>query len=168
MLLIRDAELNDLHEITKIYNEAITNTVATFDTEPKTIEEQKTWFDNHGDKNPIIVADLDREIVGWSALSRYSTRCAYSDTSEISLYVKEKFRNQGIGKKLIKTIIEKGDSVGLHVVLARITDGNKHSIHLHKNVGFKHVGILREVGYKFGKTLDVYLMQKTYNNKKLR
>ena len=163
MFLIRKADIKDLQEITNIYNEAILNTVATFDTIPKTIEDQIIWFKTHGDKYPIIVAELDSEIVGWSALSKYSTRCAYSNTSEISLYVKEKFRNQGIGKKLIKAVIERGYSAGLHVVLARIVDGNKHSIYLHENVGFEHVGILREVGYKFGKILDVYLMQKIYN-----
>jgi len=162
MLLIRDAEIKDLRKINDIYNEAIINTVATFDTEPRSIEEQNVWFENHDDKYPIIVADLDGEIVGWSALSKYSTRCAYSNTSEISLYVKENFRNKGIGKKLIKAIIEKGDSAGLHVVLARIADGNKHSMYLHESVGFVHVGVLKEVGSKFGKILDVYLMQKIF------
>jgi phosphinothricin acetyltransferase len=163
MVLIRDADIKDLQEIANIYNEAIINTVATFDTDPKTKEDQKKWFIAHGGKYPIIVADLDGKVVGWSALSKYSTRCAYSNTSEISLYVKEEFRNQGIGKKLIKSIINKGKSVGLHVILARIVDGNKHSIYLHESVGFTHVGILKEVGFKFGKLLDVYLMQKTYN-----
>ena len=59
MLKIRDAQLNDLDEITKIYNWAILNTTATFDNIPKTIDEQKLWFNDHGDKNPIIVAELD-------------------------------------------------------------------------------------------------------------
>jgi phosphinothricin acetyltransferase len=163
MILIRCADIKDLKEITNIYNEAIINTVATFDTKPKTIQDQKIWFKLHGKKYPLIVAELDDEIVGWSALSRYSTRCAYSNTSEISIYVKEKFRNQGIGKKLIKAVIEMGNSAGLHVVLARIVDGNSHSIYLHEYVGFEHVGVLKEVGYKFGKILDVYLMQKIYN-----
>jgi phosphinothricin acetyltransferase len=163
MILIRSADIKDLNGITKIYNEAILNTVATFDTNPKTIEDQKIWFKTHGEKYPIIVAELNDEIVGWSALSKYSTRCAYSNTSEISLYVKEKFRNQGIGKKLIKAIIERGNLAGLHVVLARIVDGNDHSIYLHESVGFEHVGILKEVGYKFGRVLDIYLMQKIYN-----
>ena len=163
MIKLRRATLNDLDAITEIYNEAILKTVATFDTQPKTIEEQKRWFNEHGPKNPIIVVEQDEIVVGWAALSNYSTRCAYSDTVEISLYVKNKYQGKGFGMKLMDTIIREGEKAGLHAVIARITEGNKQSVHLHESVGFKHIGIMKEVGLKFGKRLDVYLMQKTYN-----
>ena len=162
MLKIRIAKIDDLEEITEIYNQAILKTVATFDTEEKTMDKQKTWFKEHGKKNPIIVAEEDGNILGWAALSKYSTRIAYSDTAEISVYVKEEYRGQEIGKKLIRRIIQEGKKAGLHVVIARITEGNEKSVNLHKMVGFKHVGIMKEVGMKFGKRLDVYLMQKIY------
>ena len=162
MLKIRTALIEDLEEITNIYNEAILNIVATFDTVEKSIDEQKIWFQEHGPKNPIIVAEEDCNILGWAALSKYSTRCAYSDTAEISLYVKDEHRGRGIGKKLMEKIIQEGEKADLHVVLARITEGNEKSIYLHESVGFEHVGIMKEVGMKFGKRLDVYLMQKLY------
>jgi phosphinothricin acetyltransferase len=162
MLKIRPAKIDDLNEITEIYNEAILKTVATFDTEEKTIAERKKWFNEHGKKNPIVVAEEHSNILGWAALSKYSTRCAYSDTAEISLYVKEEFQDRGIGKKLMEKIVQEGKNAGLHVIIARITDGNEKSIHLHKLVDFEHVGIMKEVGWKFGKILDVYLMQKIY------
>ena len=162
MLTIRSASIKDLDGITNIYNEAISKTVATFDTEEKSIDEQKIWFQEHGPKNPIIVAEENGNILGWAALSKYSTRCAYSNTAEISLYVKEKYQGRGIGKKLMEKIIQEGKKAGLHVILARITEGNEKSVYLHKSVGFEHVGILKEVGMKFGKQLDVYLMQKIY------
>jgi len=162
MLIIRQAKLEDLEAVTEIYNEAIQKTVATFDTEPKTIVEQKIWFTNHGSKYPILVAELDGVIVGWASLSKWSDRCAYSDTAEVSLYIKEGFRGRGIGKKLLQSIIEEGQKSGLHTAIARITEGNEISIHLHESVGFKHIGIMKEVGRKFGKLLDVYLMQKIY------
>lgn len=162
MINIRKATINDLKEITKIYNKAIENTVATFDTEQKTLDEQKNWFENHGPKNPILIAEQDEFIVGWAALSKYSTRCAYSDTAEISLYIDEKYQGKGLGKKLMEAIVEEGQKAGLHAVIARITDGNEVSVHLHKSVGFEHVGILKEVGFKFDKRLDVHLMQKVY------
>ncbi len=162
MVKIRKASLKDLKGITEIYNHAILNTVATFDTEIKTVKEQKRWFEEHGPKNPILVAEIDKEIVGFASLSKYSTRCAYSDTAEISFYVKEEYQGAGIGKQLMKEIVKKGEKAGLHAIIARITEGNKHSIHLHESVGFEHVGILREVGHKFGKRLDVYLMEKIY------
>lgn len=166
MLTIRKATLGDLKEITNIYNEAIQKTVATFDTEIKTTQEQNIWFEDHGPKNPILIAEQDDIIVGWAALSKYSTRCAYSDTAEISLYIDEKFQDKGIGKKLIEAIIQQGEKVGLHAVIARITEGNEKSVHLHKSVGFTHVGILKEAGLKFGKRLDVHLMQKIYDKNK--
>jgi len=154
--------MNDLDEITEIYNEAILKTVATFDTQPKTREEQKKWLKDHGPKNPIMVAEQNGTIVGWAALSKYSTRCAYSDTVEISLYVKNEYQGKGFGTKLMDEIIKEGKKSGLHAVIARITEGNKKSVHLHKSLGFEHIGIMKEVGLKFGKRLDVYLMQKIY------
>lgn len=163
MLIVRQAILEDLGAITKIYNEAILKTVATFDTKPKTLEEQKIWFANHGPKYPILVAEQDGLVVGWASLSRWSDRCAYSDTAEISLYVKEEFRGKGIGRKLMEAIIREGQKSGLHTVIARIAEGTKVSIHLHESVGFERIGIMKEVGRKFGKLLDVYLMQRTYN-----
>ena len=159
MVNIRPAALGDLKSITEIYNEAVRNTVATFDTEEKSIDEQKNWFENHGPKNPIIVAEKNNQIVGWAALSQYSNKCAYSDTAEISVYVKEEHQVKGIGKKLLQSIVKEGKKSGLHAAIARITEDNDVSIHLHESVGFKHIGVLEEVGFKFGKRLDVYLMQ---------
>ena len=154
--------MNDLDEITEIYNEAILKTVATFDTQSKTVEEQKKWFKEHGSKNPIVVEEQNEAVVGWAALSSYSTKCAYSKTAEISLYVKKECQGKGFGTKLMDAIIQDGEKAGLHAVIARITEGNKQSVRLHESVGFKHVGIYKEVGYKFGKRLDVYLMEKIY------
>ncbi len=165
MLTIRPVKLDDLDAITDIYNEAILTTDATFDTEPKTNTEQRVWVANHGPKNPILVAELDGDVVGWASLSQWSDRCAYSDTAEISLYVKEEFRSQGIGKRLLEEIIQEGEKVGLHTVIARVAEGNTQSVHLHEGVGFEHIGLMREVGRKFGKLLNVHLMQKIYHSK---
>ncbi len=162
MLTIRRATLDDLDAITEIYNEAILKTVATFDTEPKTLEEQQRWFTSHGPKYPIMVAEEDGLVVGWASLSMWSDRCAYADTAEISLYVRETHQGRGIGKKLLEAILNEGKRAGLHTVVARITEGNAVSIHLFKSAGFEHIGVMREVGWKFGKLLDVHLLQKIY------
>lgn len=162
MVTIRKAIEHDVEEITKIYNEAILKTVATFDTKPKTIEEQITWFKNHGSKNPILVAVENKNVIGWAALSIWSDRCAYSDTAEISLYVYKKHQKKGVGRKLLEEAIKEGQKAGIHTVIARITEGNESSVHLHESVGFFNIGIMREVGFKFNKRLDVYIMQKIY------
>jgi phosphinothricin acetyltransferase len=159
---IRKANLSDLDAITGIYNEAILTTDATFDTEPKTVAEQRVWFLNHGPRRPILVAEADKAVVGWASLSEWSGRCAYADTAEISIYIKQEFRGKRIGKRLMDAVLAKGEKVGLHTVIARITSGNGVSIHLHEYAGFEHIGIMREVGRKFGRLLDVCLMQKIY------
>ena len=164
MVTLRSARLDDLDAITEIYNEAILKTTATFDTEPKTNEEQKKWFDDHGSKNPILVAEQDGVIVGWVSLSKWSDRCAYSDTAEISLYVQEMYQGRGIGRCLMEEIIKEGKKARLHTIIARITEGNESSLHLHRSVGFSSIGTMKGVGKKFGKRLDVHLMQKIYDN----
>jgi len=164
MTVIRRAELQDLGSITEIYNRAILETTATFDTEPKTADEQRAWFDKHGPRYPILVAESDGAIVGWASLSEWSDRCAYSDTAEISLYVAEGRQGRGLGKRLLEAISEAGHEAGLHTVVARIAEGNGVSVHLHKSAGFEDIGIMKEVGRKFGKLIDVRLMQKIYDS----
>lgn len=159
---IRKAVLDDVPAITEIYNEAILTTDATFDNEPKTITEQKKWFLEHGDRNPILVAAVKGNVIAWASLSEWSSRCAYADTAEISLYVKETFRRFGIGKNLMQAILAEGEKAGLHTIISRITAGNDVSVELHRQFGFKDIGIMREVGKKFGKLLDVCIMQKIY------
>lgn len=162
MIIIRKATLDDLAAITEIYNQAILRTTATFDTEPKSLDEQKIWFESHGPKYPVLVAEEDGVVIGWASLSKWSDRCAYSDTAEISLYIDEKERGKGIGRKLLEAINCEGEKTGLHSIIARIAEGNETSIHLHQTVGFEQIGIMKEVGRKFGRLLDVYLMQKIY------
>jgi phosphinothricin acetyltransferase len=161
---IRKATPSDVAAIAEIYNEAILTTDASFDVEPKTVEEQQRWFEEHGSKNPILVAEINGKVVGWASLSQWSSRCAYSDTAEISLYIKDGFRNRGIGKKLMRTILAEGQKVGLHTIITRITSGNIISIRLHEQFGFENVGVMKEVGKKFGKLLDVCVMQKIYES----
>ena len=164
MLTIRRAAMKDLGVITEIYNEAILKTVATFDTKPMTVEEQKPWFESHDSKHPILVAEQDDTVVGWASLSKWSDRCAYSDTAEISVYVKEEHRGKGTGKKLMQEILDQGQKGGLHTVIARITESNEASVRLHEAFGFEHIGTMKEVGRKFGKLLDVHIMQKIYES----
>jgi phosphinothricin acetyltransferase len=163
MCTIRSAKISDLNAITEIYNEAIQTTTATFDTEPKTEEEQKVWFDSHGTQYPIVVEESNGAVVGWASLSKWSDRCGYSGTAEISLYVKQEFRGKGMGRKLMEAIISEGRRVGLHTIIARIAEGNDVSVHLAESFGFRHIGVMKEVGRKFGRLLDVHLMQKVYH-----
>lgn len=161
-IYIRKAQPKDIPIITEIYNEAIKSTTATFDTTPKTIEEQHLWFEDHGPKNPVMVAEQDGIIIAWGSLSKWSDRCAYTDTAEVSLYVTEPYQGKGIGTRLLTQLLEEGHKQGLHAVIARITEGNTASISLHESLGFFHIGTMKEVGVKFGKRLDVHLLEKLF------
>ncbi|MFN9520583.1 MAG: GNAT family N-acetyltransferase [Bacteroidota bacterium] len=162
MILLRDAELTDAAAIAEIYNESILNSTATFDTETKTTEDRKAWLMQHNAKYPVVVAEISGTVVGFASLSRWSERTAYDNTAEISIYISPEHRSKGIGKKLITMIMEKGRNGGLHCLLSRITEGNEHSIYLHTQAGFTTIGVMREVGEKFGRILDVTLMQFIY------
>ncbi len=161
-LRIRKAQETDLPAITDIYNDAIRHGTATFDTEEKTSENRRLWLAQHSQKYPVVVALINETVVGWASLSRWSDRAAYDDTAEISVYIHKDFRGRGIGRQLMQQVLEHGKQGGLHTVISRITQGNEISIHLHTQMGFETVGILKQVGKKFGHLLDVTLMQKMY------
>lgn len=157
---IRKAELADLDAIREIYNEAILTTTATFDTEPKTAEERLKWFQSHGERFPVFVAVVEGKVVGWSSLNQWSDRRAYDETAETSFYVKSEFRGRGIGRKLKEATITEAKRLGFHSLLARVAQGSEESLHLNYSVGFVLVGTMKEVGQKFGKRLDVHILQK--------
>lgn len=157
---IRKAELTDAVAIAEIYNEAILTTTATFDTEPKSIEDRTLWLQSHDDRHPVLVAVVDDKVVGWASLTRWSERPAYDATAETSFYVHSTHRGRGIGRKLKAAIINEARDLKYHSLIARIAEGSNESIHLNELAGFVHVGTLKEVGRKFDRLLDVHIMQK--------
>jgi len=162
MVSIREATKSDQQAILDIYNDAVVNTAATFDTELRSFDKQLAWFANHKKNHPVIVAEKENKVIGWASLSPWSDRCAYDTTVEVSVYVHKDFRSQGIGSKLLEWVTLEGKKVGNHTVLSRITQGNESSIHIHEKYGYRHVGVMKEVGFKFGKFLDVHMMQLVY------
>ncbi|MCM2303470.1 MAG: GNAT family N-acetyltransferase, partial [Elusimicrobia bacterium] len=130
MTAIRPATDRDIPSITDIYNQAVLRATGTFDTEPKTLEQQRAWFSLHGPSHPVIVAEADGKVVGWASMSPYSDRCAYARTAEVSVYIDEKARGAGVGGALLEAILAAGKSAGLKQVLARVTEGNEASLRL--------------------------------------
>jgi phosphinothricin acetyltransferase len=159
-ITIRPATVADLEAINDIYNEAVAGTVATFDLQPWNLESRRAWFDEHAERHPVLAAEVSGQVVAWASLSRWSRRCAYADTVEDSLYVREGFRGRGVGRRLLAALMASAERQRFHSVIAQIAEGNAVSVHLHDATGFRHVGVLREVGFKFGRLLDVYIMQK--------
>jgi L-amino acid N-acyltransferase YncA len=158
-MLIRKAEERDLPSITEIYNDAVLTTTATFDLEPKTVAERLPWFNAHGGRYSVLLAETDGIVLGWASLSRWSDRKAYDGTAELSLYVDKSFRGKGIGNSLMEAAIAAARVSDFHTILSRITEGNEASLALHAKFGFEETGRMREVGKKFGRYLDVQILQ---------
>jgi len=151
--------MEHLAGITEIYNDAILNTTATFDSRPRTMEEQEEWLGNHDERHPVLVAIREGEIVGWGSLSTHNDRCCYQNTVEDSVYVKREHRGSGIGTEILEALVAVAGKSGHHAIIARIDAGNGASLGIHRRAGFEEVGRLREVGFKFGGWLDVIFME---------
>jgi phosphinothricin acetyltransferase len=157
----RLAEPRDAEATREIYNLEVVESTVTFDLVPRTLAEQRMWIAEHSGGHPAIVAvDDDDEVVGFASLSPFRPRPAYSPTVEDSVYVHRDKRGQGIGELLLRDLLALATDNGFHSVMARIVGGHDTSIALHARCGFEQVGCEREVGRKFGKWLDVVLMQK--------
>lgn len=155
---IRKATRRDVPAIRDIYNDAIAKTVATFDTEPKSLSDRRKWFLAHK-RHPVIVAVEGGEVLGYACLTRWSDRCAYDATAEDSVYIRESARGKGVGTALLRELMKAAKKGRFHMILARISDGNEPSVKLHERFGFTRIGTMRECGRKFGRLLDVVLMQ---------
>lgn len=157
----RLATVADEYAIRTIYNREVAGTTVTFDMVPRTRDDQLAWLARHSGAHPAIVAVDDAGLVaGFGSLSPYRDRPAYSTSVEDSVYVDETYRGQGVGRLLLAELVRLADAHGFHAVMARIVGGHHVSIALHESCGFELVGVEREVGRKFGRWLDVALMQR--------
>lgn len=159
---VRPTTEEDVPEIREIYNYEILHGTATFDTEPKTIEDRLAWF-RELQQSPycVLAAEVDSETVGWGCLQPYRPRPAYRFTTEDSVYVHQEWRGRGIGKAILGRLVEIARENGLRNIIAAIAEGHPESEALHARYGFEHAGRLRKVGYKFEQWLDVVFMQLT-------
>ncbi|MCL4504607.1 MAG: N-acetyltransferase family protein [Chloroflexi bacterium] len=160
-MIIRPATLADVPAILEIYNEAVLNTTASYDYEPSTYQARLAWFHEHVERSfPVYAAEDDAgQVVGWSSLSEFRTRIGYRYTSENSLYVAPAQRGKGIGKKLMAPLVDAGRRLGFHSIIAVVDADNVASLQLHKSFGFERVGYLKQVGFKFGRWLDVVYLE---------
>ena len=156
---IRTARLTDAEAIRGIYNRSIL-TVATFDLEPRSLDEQQQWLARRSGAHIVLVADDVGTLVGFASLSPYRDRPAYRTTVENSVYVDESYQGKGIGKQLMTELVDTARDHGFHSMIARIVSSNAASIALHRAVGFEIAGVEKEVGRKLGRWLDVVVMQR--------
>lgn len=157
---IRPYKESDAQTIVDILNYYIQNSTAIYDYDLRTLEQQKTIFEEKLNKRfPIIVATIDNHVVGFGYYSEFRYREAYKFTVEHSLYVVQNEHGKGIGKILLKALIDLAKKQNLHTMVAVVDSENQSIMNLHEQFGFKTVGIIKESGFKFDRWLHSVLLQ---------
>ena len=157
---IRLATAQDLGTIEEIYNHYVLQSTCTYQEEPGTIAQRQAWFAAHGEPHPVTVLEFEGRMAGWGSLSQFHARSAYRRTVENSVYVRHDMHRRGIGAALLFDLIRRAKDLGHHAIIAGIDAEQGPSIALHRKFGFVDVGRLKEVGFKFGRWLDVVYMEK--------
>ena len=158
---VRIATVDDAPAILDIYNHEVLTSTVTFDLVPRTIAEQLAWMTDRSGAHVVVVAvDDNGFVVGFGALSAYRERAGYATTVEDSVYVHEAHRGAGVGRLLLSDLVDRATAHGFHALMAKIVGHHEASIHLHESAGFEIVGREREVGRKFGRWLDVVLLER--------
>jgi L-amino acid N-acyltransferase len=158
--IVRPARPADIPGVLAIYNDAVLLTTAVYTYDPLTLEMMQQWYKDKMEKDlPVFIAEVDGSVAGFASYGPFRPWPAYKYTVEHSIYVSKDFRRQGIAKKLLQSLIDTAQKKNVHTIVAGIDSQNEVSISLHKTFGFKEVGQLFEVGYKFDRWLDLKFMQ---------
>ena len=159
---VRNAVSSDIPSILEIVNHAIIHTTSNYNYEVQSLEIQTKWFKDKVDKKfPIIVAVLERKVIGYGTYGTFREKIGYQFTVEHSVYVAENHIGKGIGKLLLAALIQLAKNQNLHVMIGAIDAQNQSSIAFHEKFGFETVGNIRQVAFKFNRWLDLVLMQLT-------
>jgi phosphinothricin acetyltransferase len=159
-MILRAIRPADLDGVFEIYDDEVLHGTSTFDTEPYGANARQRWLAKHQSaRYPAFIAETDDgTVAAWATLSPYSDRKAYDRTAETSVYVHKNHRRRGIARALVELVVSTSRELGLKVLIAKITSESTASLALHANLGFERVGVLRRVGEKFGRVLDVELL----------
>lgn len=161
MLDIREASLDDLPAILAIYNDVLATSTAIYRDEPATLDDRRSWLAaRQAEGHPVLVAIDAGEVVGFAGFGGFRPWPGYRFTVEHSVHVRADRRGQGVGGALMGPLITRATALGMHVMIAGIDADNAGSIRFHERLGFTRAAHLRQVGFKFGRWLDLVLMQR--------
>ena len=156
--VIRHAAAADMPAIVGIYNWAINQTFATIDSEPLSREEAAAWWDAHAGKTVTLVAAEDDVIAGWARLLPWRLR-GYEVVEDL-VYVDPVYQRRGVGRQLLTRLIEEAGSTGCRTMVASVAADNRSGLRLHESLGFEPVGTIKNAAYKFGRWMDITLVQR--------
>ena len=153
----RPATLADAPAIAAIYNQGIEDRTATFETRPRSATDIEQWFDG---RHPIVVVDLEVQVVAFAATFDYRPRACYAGIAEVSVYVARNFRGRGAGRTALCALIESAEKAGFWKLLSRVFPENDGSRALIRSLGFKEVGVYEKHGKLDGVWKDVVIVER--------
>ena len=158
--MIREANEKDIMDILEIYNDAILNTTAIYAYKPHTIDDRIQWYEKKKlDGHPLLVFEKNGKVVAFATYGPFRAYPAFKYTIEHSVYVHKGYRNLGIGKILLKELIDIANADEYATMVACIDSLNEESVKIHEKFGFKYSGTVAKAGFKFGKWLDLAFYQ---------
>ena len=152
---IRSVKISDSAQIAAIYNYYIKNTHHTFEAEAVNDDEMRNRINEIIEKYPYFVGEENGEILAYAYAAPHKSRCAYQSSAEVSVYVKNDIQQKGIGTRLYERLLAELLQTDVHAVIAGIALPNDASVGLHEKFGFEKVAHFREIGFKFGRWIDV-------------
>ena len=158
---IRDAREDDLPGLLAIYNDVIATSTAVYAEDPVTLENRRTWWQGRVEQGyPVLVAADATGVVGFASFGDFRAWPGYRFTVEHSVHVRADRRGTGVGSALMLPLITRGSALGKHVMIAGVDASNAGSLRFHERLGFEAVAHFREVGFKFGRWLDLVFLQR--------
>jgi len=159
-MIIRKATLKDAKRIAEIYNQGISEHIATLETTLRDTKEREEWLSQRDSRHPVFVAEYRSSVVGWASINVFNTREVYKYVGDISVYIDKNMRGKGIGKLLLQTLEKKAKQLKFHKLVIAGFPFNTPAVALYTKVGYKKVGIYEEQGLLDGEWVDVLLMEK--------
>ncbi|MBW8905361.1 MAG: N-acetyltransferase [Betaproteobacteria bacterium] len=159
---VRPASADEVPAMQEIYAYHVRHGLASFEEEPPSTEEVRRRFDDVRSRGlPWLAAEFGGVVAGYGYCTLYRTRSAYRFTLEDSVYVRQGSEGRGVGSAILRDLITQAEALGYRQLIAVIGDSaHAPSINLHASCGFLRVGILRSVGFKFGRWVDTVVMQR--------
>ena len=157
MITIKTLLPEHWEDVRRIHLEGIATGEATFETD--SAPDWEAWADDHLEYGRLVALD-DGHVVGWAALTGVSDRCVYAGVAEVSIYIAEQARGQGVGSNLMEALIEASEANGIWTLQAGIFAGNAVSVGLHEKHGFRVVGLRERLGKLHGVWRDVLLLER--------
>jgi len=152
---IRPARDSDLTSVAAIYDDEVSTGHSTFDTEPRPLRLWQERLASRAAGDQLLVAEADGKVVGYANAAAYRPKPGYRQTREVSIYLAPAAQGQGLGRGLYDDLLGRLAEDGVHVAVAAVALPNDASLALHRACGFDEIGVMREVGRKFDRWIDV-------------